>query len=423
MGAGERAERWLIVSNGHGEDQVGALLAHSLRALRPELELEALPLVGAGAAYDSIGVPCLGPRVELPSGGLTVHHPRAALADLRAGLVRTTLEQLRALRSQRPDRVLVVGDVYAHALSSLTPAPRSVVQTLVSVWMDDGSHRVAWQRAFMERIRWPERRLMRGRVLAVYARDEPTAAWLRQRGVRNARWLGNPMMDAVAGACPIAIPAERTVVALLPGSRSYAVSSVRLMLAALQRLGPVLGLVAWTHGPPAPVAGWQPTSRRVPGLLAAWRSTDVTSSRDAPAWHATASEPAGSKAPSESEHGAEVWWLEGRFADVLASARAVLGTTGTAQEQAAGLGLPVVSFAVPPHLGHAFLRNQQRLLGPALRLVEADAETIARALRDTLADGEHRRAAARVGPARMGPPGAAARIAADLLGVEPGSRR
>ena len=380
---------WLIVSNGHGEDHVGATLALALHELRPGLRLAALPLVGRGAAYDAAGVPCLGPRAELPSGGLTVHNARSALADLRAGLVRATLAQLAALRRARPDHVVVVGDLYAHALASLVPAPRSVVQTLVSIRMQVPGQRIAWQRLFMERISWPERRLMRGRVRAVYARDELTAAWLRNHGVAQARWLGNPMMDAVAHGRPIAVGVGRPVVALLPGSRGYAATSVRLMLAALARSGPVLGLVAWTHGPPASEPGWQPCQRQVPGLLAAWRC--------------------------EEEGAAEVWWLEGRFADVLASAQVVVGTTGTAQEQAVGVGLPVVSFALPPDLSVAFLANQQRLLGAALRLVDADAAAIATAVREALTEGPQRRAAAREGPLRMGPPGAAQRIAADML--------
>lgn len=381
---------WLIVSNGHGEDQVGASLALALHERWPGLRLAALPLVGRGAAYEDAGVPCLGPRTDLPSGGLTVHNAGSAVADLRAGLVRVTLAQLAVLRRARPDHVVVVGDVYAHALAALVPAPRSVVQTLVSIRMQVPGKRVAWQRTFMEHIRWPERRLMRGRVRAVYTRDELTAEWLRNHGVAQARWLGNPMMDAVAHGRPIEAVDGRPVVALLPGSRGYAATSVRLMLAALARSGPVLGLVAWTHGPPASEPGWQPCQRQLPGLLAAWR-------RD------------------EMDPAAEVWWLEGRFADVLASAQAVIGTTGTAQEQAVGLGLPVVSFALPPDLSVAFLANQQNLLGAALRLVEADAVAIAAAVREALTDGPHRQAAAREGPARMGPPGASARIAAAML--------
>lgn len=390
------APSWLFVSNGHGEDHVGASLALALRERRPALRLAAVPLVGRGAAYDAARVPCLGPRAELPSGGLTVHNPRAAVADLRAGLVRVTLAQLAALRRARPQHVVVVGDVYAHALASLVPAPRSVVQTLVSIRMHVPGQRVAWQRLFMERIGWPERRLMRGRVRAIYARDEQTAAWLRSHGVAQARWLGNPMMDAVAQGRPLEGGDGRPVVALLPGTRGYAATSVRLMLAALARSGPVLGLVAWTHGQPPREPGWQPCERRAPGLLAAWRHGD----------HGTA---------------AEVWWLEGRFADVLASAQAVVGTTGTGQEQAAGLGLPIVSFALPPDLSVAFLTNQQRLLGAALRLVDADPAAIAAAVREALTDGPHRLAAAREGPLRMGPPGAAERIAADMLAASAAS--
>ncbi len=381
---------WLIVSNGHGEDHIGATLALALHERRPGLRLAALPLVGRGAAYDASDVPCLGPRAELPSGGLTVHNARAAWADLRAGLVRVTLAQLAVLRRARPDHVVVVGDLYAHALASLVPAPRSVVQTLVSIRMQVPGQRVAWQRRFMERISWPERRLMRGRVRAVYARDELTAAWLRSQGVAQARCLGNPMMDAVAHGRPIETVDGRPVVALLPGSRGYAAASVRLMLEALARAGPVLGLVAWTHGPPASEPGWQPCQRQVPGLLAAWRR-------------------------GAAEAATEVWWLQGRFADVLASAQVVVGTTGTAQEQAAGVGLPVVSFALPPDLSVAFLANQQRLLGAALRLVDADAAAIAAAVREALTDGPQRLDAAREGPLRMGPPGAAERIAADML--------
>jgi uncharacterized protein (TIGR03492 family) len=408
---------WLIVCNGHGEDQVAAALAAALRARQPGLRLAALPLVGRGAALEAAGVDCLGPRAVLPSAGLTLHHPAAALADLRAGLVRVTLAQLTLLRRARPDHVLVVGDLYAHALAALVPAPRSVVQTLVSVHMQrPGRFRIG-PRSFMERVRWPERRLMRGRVRAVYARDELTAAWLRRRGIAHARYLGNPMVDAVGAGTPVEGSAGRPAVALLPGTRPYAHASVGLMLAALASLGPVLGLVAWTHGPPAPRPGWVPCERRAAGLLAAWR------------WQPSATEPPGRSRPSSpptlvaepaAEPVAEVWWLEGRFADVLASARAVLGTTGTAQEQAAGLGLPVVSFPVRPDLSSAFLRNQQRLLGSALQLVPPDPASIAAALREALADGPHRRAAARDGPARMGPPGAADRIADDLLAREAG---
>lgn len=363
------------------------MLAAAVHERLPGLELAALPLVGTGHAYAAAGVDLLEPRARLPSEGLTMHAASLLWSDLRAGLVRHTLAQCRALRRAEARHVVVVGDVYAHALSSLVDAPRSVVQTLVSVHMRVPGRVALGPRRFMEGIHGIERRLMRGRVLAVYPRDGDTAAWLRVNGVAHARWLGNPMMDGVHGGRPIAGLAGRRVVALLPGSREHAFTSAMRMLDALTACGPVVGLVAWTHDrlPPAP-PGWVRVERSERGLRAAWRHGD-----------------------------AEVWWLAERFRDVLASVQGVLGTTGTAQEQAAGLGLPVVTFAQPPLHGQAFVANQQRLLGPALRVVAADAAAIASAVRAALAPGQHRRDAEREGPARMGPAGAAARIADDLV--------
>jgi len=384
------AGSWLLVSNGHGEDHVAALIASELRVHAPDLALQALPLVGLGDAYAAAGVPLLDPRAALPSAGLTMHHPRLLWADLRAGLIGLTLRQVARLRGVRVEHVVVVGDVYAQALSALVPAPRSVVQTLVSVRMHSGARSRFGPRRYMEGFHWPELPLMRARgrrgVRAVYLRDEASAAHLRRRGVAAATCLGNVMMDGAVGGKALASHDARPCVALLPGSRRHASDSARLMLAALARSGPVLALVAWTPSElPARPPDWHELETRVEGCLAAWRHGD-----------------------------SEVWWLRERFRDVLASADAVLGTSGTAQEQAAGLGLPVVSFPQPPLISAAFLANQQRLLGPALTVSAAEPGAIAASLSAALSD-ERRREAARVGPERMGPPGAAARIACDLL--------
>lgn len=376
-----------VVSNGHGEDALGAALLQALRRRLPGWSVAAFPVVGAGGAYQALGdVPVLGPRRRLPADGLTLHHPSLLWADLRAGLLATTWAQVRALRAGRPDAVLVVGDVYAQALATLLRgARRFVVQPLVSVRLAEGGGRVAWNRAFMERIRAPERALLR-RAEAVYPRDEATAAWLRARGVPRARFLGNPMMDGLAApALPGSEPGA--TVALLPGSRAYAERSLATMLAALERAAAdgadLVAWVAWTRGAlPLPPPGW--------------RSTTLAG---APAW---------------ARPGLRVGWAPGRFAEVLASADAVLGTTGTAQEQAAGLGLPVVAFPVEPAYGRAFLANQQRLLGAALEVAPPEAAPVAAALRRALHDPERRAAARREGPARLGPPGGTEAIADDV---------
>jgi uncharacterized protein (TIGR03492 family) len=375
-----------VVANGHGEDAIAAALLAALRDLLPGWTFAALPLVGVGAAFEGSGVPVLGPRLRLPADGLTLHHPSLLWSDLRAGLVGMTWRQVRTLATGRADAVLVVGDVYAQGMATLVRgARRFVVQPLVSVRLSEGGGRVPWNRAFMERIRAPERALLR-RAEAVYPRDEATAAWLRARGVASARFLGNPMMDGLAGR-PLLGGRPGATLALLPGSRAYAGRAVQSMadgLAALADGGtPCVGWVAWTRGaPPPPPSGW--TTGTV-GDHAGWRRGD-----------------------------ARVGFVAGRFGDVLASADAVLGTSGTAQEQAAGLGLPVVAFPVEPAYGAAFLANQRRLLGGALQVVAPEPAAVAEGVRRALVDEEVRAAARRDGPARLGPPGGTAAIAADV---------
>lgn len=383
------------MSNGQAEDLFAAALLARLAPRLSGWRLHALPLVGEGRAFETptvVGpatvVTVHGPRRRLPADGLTMHHPRLLWADLSAGLVSVTWRQVRAMRAGEADAVLVVGDVFAQAMARWLSAPRSfVLQPLVSVRMVDPSARVPWNRAFMERIRLPELALLR-RVEAVYARDEATAAWLRERGVA-ARFLGHPMMDGLQGRRLEPWPPGPTL-ALLPGSRSHAPDAVVTMLAALAVLADggaaMAAAVAWQLGPPPP---------RPPG----WHVAPASTAESWPTW---------------TRGEVTVSWVTGRFADVLATADAALGSTGTAQEQAVGLGLPVVTFPVPPVLGAAFLANQARLLGPSLEVAPRDPRAIADAVRRALEDPVRRAAARADGPCRLGGPGGTEAIAADV---------
>lgn len=384
----------LIISNGHGEDFIAARLGEALQGRLPSLNIEAFPLVGTGAQLERAGLTVRGPVRRLPSDGFTMHHPLLIWRDLKAGLLGLTLSQAAYLRRRRPDAVLVVGDVYGQMHASLVRAPRRVLQPLVSVHhlSEQGSRSPL--RFFMERFRGPELFLLR-RAQRVYTRDAATAAYLEGRGVRGATYLGNPMMDGLDVA-PLRAdlgprPANvRPALALLPGSREQAAGSVRVMLAALLLARPTLGLVAWTHERvPEPSEGWlaDEEAPELEGLLAAWRSFD------------------GAR---------RVWWLRGRFAAVLASAHAALGTAGTANEQAVGVGLPVVAFEVPPLFGREYLANQARLLGNGLLLSDSAPGAVARQLERALTDERVRELAAAAGAERMGAPGASAALADDL---------
>jgi uncharacterized protein (TIGR03492 family) len=114
-------------------------------------------------------------------------------------------------------------------------------------------------------------------------------------------------------------------------------------------------------------------------------------------------------------NGQQVWLLRGAFSAILHVGYVAIGTAGTANEQAAGMGIPVVAFPTPgPQYIYPNALRQSRLLGKAMRLVEAKPETIAEAVQLFLLNPEAREEARREGFERNGPQGAIPKIAAEI---------
>jgi uncharacterized protein (TIGR03492 family) len=375
-----------FLSNGYGEDTIAALLMQALQSQQAGLTVQAFPTVDRGNAYESLKIPILGPRQVMPSGGLLFHNLELFLGDLRAGFVPMTLQQLRDLRQLETEVLVVVGDAYALLLSSLVRCKqRFYLQTLVSAHHAKGQGNRQLHRYFMEHFSLPERYLMNRLCSWVYVRDQATADVLTSTGFSKVSALGNPMLDGLAGR---PMPEHQgKVLALLPGTRSYRDKALELMLAALTQLPEATALVAWSGGPLPSLAGWQAQSSLPPhqGLKTIWQAGTKTA-----------------------------WVYEGRFADILHSSQLVLGTAGTANEQAAALGKPVISFPVKPLYSSTFLDNQKRLLADALTITLPEPTAIARAV-ETLLEQERYAQAALAGPKRMGKAGGSAAIAQDIL--------
>ncbi|MDZ7707192.1 MAG: lipid-A-disaccharide synthase-related protein [Trueperaceae bacterium] len=379
-----RRPRLLLLSNGHGEDIVAARLARELHEIRPDVDLRAFPTVGPGRAYRGGPARRVGPLRSLPSEGLTFERHDVLGADLRAGLVAMTLAQARDLRAIRTEVVVAVGDVWIEALGTLPRARRRyAVQTLLSVRMA-GERRRWGIGAFRERFTLVERLLLRASYRRVYLRDDASADALRGRGVRQARSVGNPMMDGLDVAPLPLRRGDHPCVVLLPGSRRYANDALTVMLDALTRLRSVVAVLPWAgDATPTAPAGWSTSDGPLGG----------------PVWH---------------RDGAVVH-VAGRFEEALAWAELAIGTSGTAHEQAAGRGVPVIAFPCGPSYRPSFLARQRRLLGDAVEIVAADGGVVADAVRSLAAQPDELRRRAQVGRDRMGPAGGARRIAAEVL--------
>lgn len=374
-------KRVLVVCNGHGEDAIALRLARELRARG--LEPEIFPLVGQGPSEAADPTPLVGPRATMPSGGIIAFGNVANFArDLRAGLARLVGAQLRFLRdaATRYAAVIAVGDAFCCGMARVSGLPAFFVGTAKSV-------RVARYGAV-------EARLLHG-LAGVYVRDEPTARSLRERGVA-ATAPGNVMMDMLEGAPPPGIAPPWLV--LLPGSREAAYDDTRFLVRVARRLC---------------------QGRDLPALLSIAGTIDrnrIVASLKDDGWSVGAREGYAFDAQAGD---VRLYGWRGRIGALLrppalngAGAVLALGQAGTANEQAAGAGVPIVAFEPGgAHRTGWYRMRQQRLLGDALLVVEKE-EARALAELQRLLDDEPRRAhMGAVGRERMGSPGGAAAIA------------
>jgi uncharacterized protein (TIGR03492 family) len=376
----------LLLSNGHGEDAVAAALVPHLRA--EGADVEALPIVGEGRAYQALDVPIIGPTTTMPSGGFIYGRPAALAGDLAGGLVGLTRTQLKAVKATRGRYCLIVavGDIVVLGFAWYARAPYAFVGCAKSDHYLHGR-----PGSYL----WHERALLaHPRCRAIYPRDAVTTDNLRAKGL-NATYLGNPMMDGLApGGCPLPGDPDATTVLLLPGSRSEAHAnfarlreSARAMRSASPER-PLRFLAAIAPGLPlGPFQGGGFTLGSGGGALA-------------------------------HPDGTEIHLLSDAFADAAHAADMVFAMAGTATEQVVGLGKPVLTIpGAGPQFTYAFAEAQTRLLGPSVILLPDDPATLASAAWSLLADPKRLSDIATNGRARMGEPGASSRLSKDIMSL------
>jgi uncharacterized protein (TIGR03492 family) len=372
--------RVLFVANGHGETAISARIAAELeaRATAP-LTLDLLPLVGTGAGAAPLDL--VGPRRTMPSGGLVaMGNVRAFSRDLRAGFVALFARQLAFLLSLRDryDIVLAIGDAYALGLALLVRAPTVFVGTAKSVY-------VAPYGPF-------ERTLLR-RAGRVFVRDEPTARRLRAQRV-DASAPGNVIVDLVSECESAGTP--RSALAVLPGSRESAYGD-GVRLARVVRA----------------LAAERPDLDGVFSIAPTLDSERFARTLAADGWAITAG--TGDRPFAASAGAARLAAWSGDFGELLGASVAVLGQAGTANEQAAACGVPVIALGSVDGHEDWYRMRQRRLLGEALAIVPGEPAAAATAIAALLADEPRLERMRAAGRARMGGRGGAAAIARAVL--------
>ncbi|MFQ3584580.1 MAG: lipid-A-disaccharide synthase-related protein [Cyanobacteriota bacterium] len=375
--------RVLCLSNGHGEDEVGSRLAVAL--VQRGIQVRALPIVGEGKAYVRQGIPILVTPQVMPSGGFIYQDWRQLWRDVRGGLLGLTGRQLAVIRQEaaQTDLVLAVGDIVPLLMAWWSGIPYGFVGTAKSdyYWRDEqGPYRrtwLPWGQPISDYLPWERWLMGHKRCRGAFLRDELTATALSKRGLRTF-YLGNPMMDGLEAQGELPLDPHRPALLLLPGSRPpEAYRNWALMMQVVQRI-------------PAEIQVYAALS---PNLDPAQLQERIPAERS------------------------DLLLICGNFGTCAQRATVVLAMAGTATEQCVGLGKPVITLpGEGPQFTPRFAEAQTRLLGSAVQLtsVEHAPRLLHQILERLATDPTYTAQLQAHGRQRMGSPGAAQRIAAQI---------
>lgn len=372
-------QRYLVISNGHGEDAIGAAL---VRRLTGDAHVEAYPMIGSGKSYEG-ACRIVGPRATLASEGW--RNVKGSLRrDVVSGGLLTVPPALKFLRSVRGhyDKIIVVGDMVG-ILAALPTGLRDLIYLDV--------YKTGSARLYSAAETWA----IKQTCSAVFCRSDSLAEKLRAAGV-DARCVGNIMMDAIPHGDYDAKARRRAplAVTLLPGSRALTAESFALQVGALRLI---------------------PDEERPDVFLAVAGSVNVEELAKAASLRRTSLLSTESDDLGElSDGNLTVHMARGvAMGNLVDASDIVLSQAGTATIQSLGLGKPAITFINARDRRSRFT-DEQNLFGEARRVTEARAVDISEALRDLLTNTSERLRLAEIGRDRIGGPGAMEAIVAEI---------
>lgn len=355
-----------VLSNSYGEDRSGAIIGREIRKLASDADIIGAPLISLGEEYKKRGIEVITGSPPPPSGGF----PLKSFSGFWGDLVRcppliihyiTRLQKIKEIL----DDVIVVGDTFLLVLGWL--ALRRKMWFLAPCKSDYFSPHFRVERWLMDEI--PKE---------IFTHDEFTAENLRKYGL-NAVFLGNPMLDELEKEDIYKPPQGSKLIGILPGSRKEAYQNMGKIGFVLERL----------------------LKKRTDLHFAVAVSDTIDIER---------------LKNFVTNLGHRIDFVKSGFVDIVSSSSLVLSLAGTASEQVAGIGIPIVSFiGTGPQTTLNRLKGQERLLGGCLRLVRDFPDGVVNEVLNLLEDSTLRKEMGNIGKERMGSKGGARRIAERIV--------
>lgn len=345
-----------MLPNGHGEDAVACNIIDALVKILPGLSCEVMPLVGEGITFVQKGWKIVGPRKTLPSQGLINNDLGALWKDLKHGLVNLIVSQFTFLRKYRKrwDAVLAVGDrvplFFARFAADLPTVFIGVAQTVLA-----GSGY-----SFLDR-------LILKRCHLIFTRDLPTAKSLSENGI-DAKYAGNPILDAVPRGDIVPDSLKSPVILLFPGSREQQLSSIHIFLKVVENLQSSYPYSQY-YMPLAPTVSCGQISKVV--IEKSW---DISKGDSCHILY-------------HLQRGIKIHLVTSGYAQLLEKANLVIGVGGTVLEQAARYNCPLITFPAGNRTFYRYFMNyQKQIIGDKLTVCPPDIQAVTNTALEIMAE-------------------------------------
>jgi len=352
-------KKLLFISNGYGEDAVSAQIAITLQKKAPLLYISAFPTVGDGKNYEERGIPLAGMGIRLPSEGF-IRSFKDFIVDMKSGFIHKTINMGLSLKkvSRDVDYLIITGDPYLLLFTTIFTPQRKNRKIFVGVQQSEwyGTRKPFKQHySFIERI-WLK--LFAG---LVFVRDEKTENFLKKKGLNQVLCTGNPMMDTFEIKEIKIFPENRELIGILPGSKKEAYENLKKIFEVITYLQKETDRFLFAIALPS-----QLEMNKIVSMFDLKKIKKV-SLQENKSFHLY----------RHPFSGAEIIISRHIFGETINSSRLVIGLSGTANEQAAGLGKPVVAFwGKGPQITEKFMKAQKKLLGEALFLYPPVTELV-----------------------------------------------
>ena len=330
--------RILFLSNGHGEDLSGSLLAKQLA--RDGNTVDALPIVGKGIHYQKVKIKIIGKTREFSTGGIGYNSLKGRLLEIFGGEIIYIIQKLYLSFKLRKkyDFYVVVGDIVPIFFAWF--AKKKFFTYLVAYSSHyEGKLRLPWPCRYF---------LISKNAKKIYARDLLTANDLTLQLKKRVLFLGNPFMDKFF-LINQKIKVSSFSIGLFPGSRfPENIDNLVSMLEVLE----VMSEISYFENIEFNFALVSDLSKEKIKKILNQRNWQ---------YHKKNLE---KEALNFQYKFLKVNFKWSSFDEILIRSKFVISMAGTASEQAIGLAKPVIQIeGKGPQFTKCFAEAQRRLLG------------------------------------------------------------